>query len=100
MVRHSQLDGVIFVKFQFITYRAIQFSLHILATGRKAYNLVRQMLKLPSVRHLQRIKNFVKQKPGIQPDQLHWMDLEARRRGTTDRGRKGSLILDEMQIEV
>lgn len=55
---------------------------------------------LPSGKHLLRYKNFIDQKPGIQPPNLEWMYLESKRRNISAVGRSGFLIFDEVSIQV
>ena len=51
---------------------------------------------LPSESLLQRYKNFVQQKPGINKDMLKWLYDESNRLETE---KNGGLILDEMTIQ-
>ena len=69
--------------------RMIQTALDLHTRSPKAYGNLRQsgQLKLPHPKHLQKIKNFVNQKPGINPENFHWMLLEADRRKLSKRGR-------------
>jgi hypothetical protein len=65
-----------------------------------AYLNLAKVLKLPSPRQLTRYKNFVNQSPGLCAENLHWMLLEADRRGISKRGRSGFIVFDEIQIQV
>ena len=57
-------------------------------------------MNLPSVSHLLKYKNFVRQAPGFIPENLEWMELEANRRNMSEQERHGCLIFDEMKIQV
>ena len=65
-----------------------------------AYENLKSVLRLPSGRLLHRYKNYVNQEPGIVPENLHWMLLEADRIKLSARGRKGFIVFDEVQIQV
>ena len=66
----------------------------------KAYDNLRQVLKMPSPQHLIRYKNFIEQRPGIQHENLHWMMLEAKRINVSREGMCGFLVFDEMSVQV
>lgn len=57
------------------------------------------MLVLPTERLLRYYKNAVRQRPGINSDQLEWMESEAELANLTEYGRHGGLLLDEMTIQ-
>jgi hypothetical protein len=57
------------------------------------------MLVLPSQSLLRRYKNSVQQAPGITPDNLNWMKKEADKQSTSEFGRRGGILLDEMSIQ-
>lgn len=56
-------------------------------------------LVLPSGRLLSYYKNSVKQDTGFISENLEWMQQEADRQGITAGGRRGGLLIDEMQIQ-
>ena len=86
--------------FTFSTFSTIQFSLSMLMAGRQAYQRLQQHINLPSYSHLLKYKNFVQQRPGFLEDNLTWMELEAKRKNISSKGRQGCLIFDEMKIQV
>ena len=57
------------------------------------------LLVLPSGRLLQYYKNSVKQTPGFNSDNLHWMWKEAKDQGIPTCGWHGGIVIDEMQIQ-
>lgn len=78
----------------------ISMSLDIWTRSAMAYTNLQMILKLPSTRQLQRYKNYINQVPGILPENLHWMLLEADRRKLSTNGRCGCIVFDEIQIQV
>ncbi|CAG2216361.1 unnamed protein product [Mytilus edulis] len=56
-------------------------------------------LILPSHNLLQRYKNSVEQKSGINKEILHWMANEAKIKNIPPEGYKGGLMIDEMSIQ-
>ena len=81
-------------------FSTIQFSLSILLSSRKSYEILQQHLVLPSITHLIKYKNFISQKPGFNAEHLDWMLLEANKKNISEKGRHGCLIIDEMLIQV
>lgn len=61
---------------------------------------MRKLLQLPSARHLRRIKNVVPQRRGIVPGNFELMYLQAQETGLSEKGRRGCLVTDEVQIDV
>lgn len=57
------------------------------------------MLILPAKSTLNYYRNSVKQVPGITPDNITWMKKEAGRQNTSEYGRRGGILLDEMSIQ-
>lgn len=56
-------------------------------------------LILPSGRQLQRYKNYIPQKAGLNVEVFKWMHLAAVEAKVPDHGRAGGLIHDEMKIQ-
>lgn len=81
--------------------RIISVCLGLYSRSPKSYDDLKNsgMLILPSGRLLTYYKNFVDQRPGFNSDNLVWMSKEADRRNVTSFGRRGGLLLDEMQIQ-
>ena len=80
--------------------RLIQIALDLFTRSPTAYTNLKKTLRLPSSKHLQRYKNYIKQKPGIVPENLHWMALEAKRKGLSKSGRDGFIVFDEVALQV
>ena len=57
------------------------------------------LLLLPTKSTLTQYKNTVKQAPGLQNENLQWMQQEASRKNLTEFGKRGGLILDEMTVQ-
>lgn len=83
-----------------LRFSIIQLSLSLLIASRKSYRRIKRFLRLPSISLLTKYKNSVDQQPGFLPDNLSWMELEASRLNISDAGRRGCLVIDEMQIQV
>lgn len=81
--------------------KVISMSLALYCRSPQAYQDVSQsgMLLLPSKRLLQYYKNSVSQHPGINVTNFEWMKKESDRKGISDFGKKGGLLLDEMSIQ-
>ena len=79
----------------------ISFCLSIYVRSPRIYRDLRDspMLVLPSESLLRMYKNCIKQKPGINEDNLTWMKKEAERQNVSDFGKRGGLIVDEMSIQ-
>ena len=79
----------------------ISFCLGIYVRSPRIYRDLREspMLVLPSESLLKMYKNCIKQKPGINQDNLTWMAKEAERQKVRNFGRRGGLIVDEMSIQ-
>ena len=56
------------------------------------------MITLPSERLLRMYKNCIKQKPGINKENIGWMKKEADRQKVSTFGRRGGICIDEMTI--
>lgn len=56
-------------------------------------------LILPCTDTLSKYKNSIRQAPGFIKDNIMWMANEADRQGVTASGRRGGLLIDEMQIQ-
>lgn len=67
----------------------------------KAYEDLRnsQMLVLPTERLLRMYKNCIKQKPGINTENIQWMNKEALKQDLSKFGKRGGIIIDEMSIQ-
>ena len=66
--------------------------------GETSYNELREVIKLPTVRHLQDYKNAFKDDgQGVQHGVLHVMDEQATREGFTPWARHGALVWDAMK---
>lgn len=67
----------------------------------KAYTDLRDsgMITLPSERLLRMYKNCIKQKPGINEENIGWMKKEADRQKVSTFGRRGGICIDEMTIQ-
>lgn len=57
------------------------------------------LLILPSARLLQLYKNCIKQKPGLNGDNILWMQKKSERQNVSKFGLHGGLILNEMMIQ-
>lgn len=57
------------------------------------------LMTLPSNQHLSRIKNTIKQSPGINEGVLEWMRLIALEEKRPDCDYSGGLLLDEMKVQ-
>lgn len=79
----------------------ISFCLGIYVRSPKIYSDLRNspMLVLPSESLLRMYKNCIKQKPGVNEENLTWMKKEAERQNVSDFGRRGGLVIDEMSIQ-
>lgn len=79
----------------------ISFCLGIYVRSPKVYSDLRNspMLILPSESLLRMYKNCIKQKPGINEENLTWMKKEAERQNVSDFGRRGGFVIDEMSIQ-
>ena len=75
-------------------------SLDVYTRSPVAYANIQQTICLPSVKHLQRYKNFINQVPGIVEENMHWMVLEAKHRKLSANGHCGFIVFDEVQIQV
>jgi hypothetical protein len=64
----------------------------------QAYKSLRDsgMLILPHPKLLQKYKNVIKQKPGLNSEMFEWMDVEANRNNAD---RNGGVIFDEMSVQ-
>jgi hypothetical protein len=85
-----------------IFFSVLQTSLDMDTRSPQSYSNRRKAgtLKLPHPKHLQKIKNYVSQTPGLNHENLHWMLLEADRRRLSARRRTGFIVFDEVQIQV
>ena len=79
----------------------ISFCLGIYVKSPRVYRDLRDspMLVLPSESLLRMYKNCIKQKPGINQDNLTWMAKEAERQKVGKFGKRGGLVIDEMSIQ-
>ena len=79
----------------------ISFCLGIYVRSPKIYSDLRNspMLVLPSESLLRMYKNCIKQKPGVNEENITWMKTEAERQNVSDFGRRGGLVIDEMSIQ-
>ena len=57
------------------------------------------LLVLPSVRLLQMFKNCIKQKSGVNKDNVLWMQREVERQKIPQFGKHSGLVLDEMSLQ-
>ena len=79
----------------------ISFCLGIYVRSPKIYRDLRDspMLVLPSESLLRMYKNCIKQKPGINEDNMIWMQKEAKSQNINDFGKRGGLVIDEMSLQ-
>lgn len=79
----------------------ISFCLNIYVKSPRIYRELRnsEMLVLPSESLLRMYKNCIRQKPGLNDENLIWMNKEAQRQKISDFGRRGGLVIDEMSIQ-
>ena len=81
--------------------KIISICLGILLRSPQAYQTLKdsQLLILPSRRTLQYYKNVVKQKPGINSENLLWMKKQATIQNISDFGYHGGILIDEMCVQ-
>lgn len=96
IAKHVMLNILLFA----IILRIIQLAMDLFTRTPKGYENLRRTLHLPSPKHLQRYKNFVKQTPGINHQNMHWMLLESKRKKLSQEGKEGFIVFDEVQIQV
>ena len=78
--------------------KLISLSLTLWGASPHRYSKLKQSgMILPSERLLAYYKNAVYQKPGIQPNMMRWMYMEAKKMGTNTF--VGGLLLDEMNVQ-
>ena len=78
--------------------KLISLSLTLWGASPHSYNKLKQSgMILPSERLLAYYKNAVYQKPGIQPNMMRWMYMEAKKMGPNTF--VGGLLLDEMNVQ-
>ena len=87
---------------KYTCFSMIQLCLTVWARSPKSYEQLRQsgLLLLPSPRQLSRYKNCIPQLSGFHDEVFRWMAKEAERNNIPPEGYVGSLIFDEMSIQV